>query len=249
MFERERLSTRVSCPLEPGDHPELDLTDFLEGNSITTYQSLIGMLQWAITIGRIDIQQAVMTMSRFSHKPRKGHLDRVKRIFSYLKRFKSASIKFNTYVPEYADLEIDQLPDWKYIYGNCKEETPENTPEPRGKRVVISSFVDANLMHDIITGRSVSGILHMLNKTPIEWFSKRQNQVETATYGSEFMALRIATKQVIKLRYQLCMLGVPVDEPSWMFGDNMSTVVSGTIPSSTLKNIGMHCHITRLEKQ
>ena len=90
MFEGERLSTRITCPLEPGDHPELDLTDFLEGNSITTYQSLIGMLQWAITIGRIDIQQAVMTMSRFSHKPRKGHLNRVKRIFSYLKRFESA---------------------------------------------------------------------------------------------------------------------------------------------------------------
>ena len=31
------------------------------------------------------------------------------------------------------------------------------------------------------------------------------------------------------------MLGVHVDGPSWMFGDNMSVVMSSTIPSSTLK--------------
>ena len=51
------------------------MTDFLEHKSITTYQSLIGMLQWAITIGKIDIHQAVMTMSRFSSKPHHGQLE------------------------------------------------------------------------------------------------------------------------------------------------------------------------------
>ena len=103
------------------------------------------------------------------------------------------------------------------------------------KEVVITTFVDANLMHDMVTGRSVSGIIHMINKTPVEWFSKRQNQVETATYGSEFMAMRIATEQIMELRYMLRMLGVPVSGPSWLFGDNMSAIMSSTIPSSTLK--------------
>ena len=231
MFEDERLSRRISTPLEPGDHPELDQTDLLKKKDITIYQ----MLQWAITIGRIDIHHAVMTMSRFSSAPRKGHLQRVKRIFSYLKNFKDASITFDTELPKHSHLHVEQLPDWKYIYGDCKEELPDKMPKPKGKRVVISTFVDANLMHDMITGRSVSGILHMVNKTPIEWFCKRQNQVETATYGSEFMAMRIATEQIIELRYMLRMLGVPVNEPSWLFGDNMSAVISGTLPSSTLK--------------
>jgi len=31
------------------------------------------------------------------------------------------------------------------------------------------------------------------------------------------------------------MIGVPVNEPTWLFGDNMSAVMSSTIPSSTLK--------------
>ena len=61
---------------------DIYVTDFVDQESITTYQSLIGMLQWAVTLGWIDIHQAVMTMSCFSSKPHQGHLDRVKRIFS-----------------------------------------------------------------------------------------------------------------------------------------------------------------------
>ena len=70
--------------------------------------------------------------------------------------------------------------------------------------------------------------------TPIVWFSKRQNTVETATYGSEFVAARIATDQVIDLQLTLRYLGVPVLDKSYMFGDNKSVVTSSTIPHSKL---------------
>ena len=49
----------------------------------------------------------------------------------------------------------------------------------------------------------------MLNKTSIDWFSKKQNCVETATYGSEFMAARIVTDKINEMCYMLRMLGVP----------------------------------------
>ena len=81
-------------------------------------------------------------------------------------------------------------------------------------------------MHDISTGRSVTGILHLVNKTPIEWYSKKQATVETATYGSEFVAARICVEQIIDLRNTLRFLGVPVREKSYMFGDNKSVVDS-----------------------
>jgi hypothetical protein len=68
------------------------------------------------------------------------------------------------------------------------EELPQDAPKPCGKHVALTHYVDANLMHDVITGRSVTGILHLVNKTPIDWFSKKQATVETATYGSEFIA-------------------------------------------------------------
>jgi hypothetical protein len=83
-------------------------------------------------------------------------------------------------------------------------------------------------MHDVITGRSVTGILHLANKTPVDWYSKKQSTVETATYGSEFVAARTCVEQIIDLRNTLRYLGVPVRDKSYMFGDNESVVNSST---------------------
>ena len=82
--------------MDPNDHPELDTSEILTDEQKNIYWSLIGMLQWAVTLGRIDINVHVMTMSRFRMEPRIGHLKRVERIFSYLKYYKSTSIKFRT---------------------------------------------------------------------------------------------------------------------------------------------------------
>jgi hypothetical protein len=77
-----------------------------------------------------------------------------------------------------------------------------------------------------VSGRSVTGILHLVNKTPVEWYSKKQATVETATYGSEFVAARICVEQIVDLRNTLRFLGVPVREKCYMFGDNKSVVDS-----------------------
>ena len=49
-----------------------------------------------------------------------------------------------------------------------KEPIPDDAPEPLGHQVTLTHYVDANLYHDAITGRSVTGILHMVTATPIE---------------------------------------------------------------------------------
>ena len=51
-----------------------------------------------------------------------------------------------------------------------------------------TTYKDANLYHDLSTGRAVTGALHFLNQTPIDWFAKKQETVEMATHGSEFAA-------------------------------------------------------------
>jgi hypothetical protein len=81
-------------------------------------------------------------------------------------------------------------------------------------------------MHDITLGTSVTGILHLINKTPIDWYSKKRAMVETATYGSEFVAARVCEKHIIDLRTTLRYLGVPIRDKSYMFGDNKSVVDS-----------------------
>ena len=93
------------------------------------------------------------------------------------------------------DLEYDCT----RIYGNVLEEIPKDAPEPPGKSVTTTSFLDANLLHDLITGRSVPAVLHFFNLTPGHLYSKRQATVENATYGSEFVAAKTATEQIITL--------------------------------------------------
>ena len=139
-----------------------------------------------------------------------------------------AAIRVRTDEPDYSDLPDIEY-DWsKSVYGEIKEIIPHGAPKPLGKFVTLTHYVDANLMHDMATGRSVTGILHLANKTPIDWYSKKQATVETATYGSEFVAARTCVEQIIDLRTTLRYLGVPIRERSYMFGDNESVVNSSS---------------------
>ena len=229
----EKPHANVYSPLERGDHPELDNSELLDKTGIQQYQSLIGSLQWAISLGRFDIATAVMTMSSFRAAPRRGHLERLRRMCGYLTKMKHATITFRTHEIDYSDLPSKDY-SWTSVYGDAAKMLPHDAPEPLGKSVTLTHYVDANLYHDAITGRSVTGILHLLNATPIDWFSKKQATVETATYGSEFVAARTCVEQIIDLRNTLRYLGVPIQGCSYMFGDNESVVNSSSIPHAKL---------------
>jgi hypothetical protein len=228
-------------PLIAKDHPELDDSELLCEKEIKLYQSMIGQLQWLISLGRFDISTAVMSLSGYRAAPRQGHLDRAKRIFGYLYSYPDACIRFKISEPDYSNLP-EQNFDWnRSVYGNIQEIIPEDIPKPMGSNVILTTYVDANLCHDMVTGRSVTGILHVINGTVIEWYSKKQATVETATYGSEFVAARTAVDQIIDIRTSLRYMGVPIREQSYMFGDNQSVITSSTVPTSV---IGKRHHLT-----
>ncbi|MGL4933428.1 MAG: reverse transcriptase domain-containing protein, partial [Aeromonas sp.] len=222
----------VTSPLEKGDHPELDTSPEVDEHNRSIYMSMVGQCQWLISLGRLDIAAAIMTMSRFRIAPREGHMKRMKRIYGYLKMYPKGAIRVRTEVPNYETLKEVEY-DWTTIYGNVKEELPYDMPEPLGKMVITTTYEDANLYHDYLNAKSVTGILHLVNQTPIDWYCKRQATVETTTYGSEFNAARAATEQIMDLRYTLRMLGVPIGD-SYMFGDNQSVVTNSTVPHSKL---------------
>jgi hypothetical protein len=87
----------------------------------------------------------------------------------------------------------------------------------------------------MITGRAVTGTMHYLNSTLANWYCKKQATVETATYGAEFVAARIAADQTIDIRITLRYLGVPIIKKSYLFGDNNAVIISSTLPQSSLK--------------
>jgi hypothetical protein len=103
MFGEKPLS-KVHSPLEKGDHPELDTSELLDQTGVQQYQSLIGSLQWAISLGHFDIATAVMSLSTFWALPCRGHLERAKQICSYLYWMRHTTIRFRTHEPDYSDL-------------------------------------------------------------------------------------------------------------------------------------------------
>ena len=200
-----------------GDHPESDQSDFCDQDQIKQYQTIVGQLIWLSGLGRLDIAVHVMTMSRFRQQPRSGHLERLKKIIGYLANFLHGSSRFRLHEPDYSNLPHKEY-DWqRTVYAGAKEEIPHDIPEPKGKHVTTTTYVNANLHHDQVTGREVTACLHHVNATPSHWHTKRQATVETATFGSEFVAARIATDHIIDLRYTFMYLRVPIRSESYMF--------------------------------
>ena len=63
-----------------------------------------------------------------------------------------------------------------------------------------------------MTQCSNSGILISLNRVPILQYSKQQNTgVESSTFGSEYVAAKMAVETIEGLSYKLRMVGIPVD--------------------------------------
>jgi hypothetical protein len=232
-----------SSPMLTDYHPELDESEFLSQEDASKYRSFIGSLNWAITLGRFDIQYAASTLARYNMAPREGHLEAVIRVVGYLKKTQKLNPKtlVNPELPNHDKYEVKEHDNWKEFYPDAEEELPYDMLKPKGKEMKITIWVDADHAHDQVTRRSVTGILIMLNGMVWKAISKRQKTVESATYGSELVASRIAVEQAISLRYTLRMLGVPVNGPVLMLGDNRSVVLNTTVPSSALKK--KHCAI------
>jgi len=228
------LRGKPNTPMRTNYRPELDISPTLGPEQANYYQSLIGILRWAVELGRIDIYVDVALLSSHLVEPRTGHLEQALHIFSYLKAHLNSHLVFDPKYVTWEQASFEQY-DWKDFYHDAKESIPPNAPPARGYPVQVNAFVDANHAGNKITRRSHTGILIYLNCAPILWYSKAQTTVETSTFGSEFVALRISVEMLEALRYKLRMLGVPLEGPSNVFCDNKSVVTNSTVPTSTLK--------------
>ena len=181
--------------------------------------------------------------------PREGNLQQLFHVFAYLKNKHNAQLFFDPTYPHINldDYELNQ--DWTKLYGNVKEEVLENAPEPLGKEFIMRAYVDVDDPGDKLTRRSRTGYKVFLNKAPIYWFSKKQASIETSSFGSEFIAMKQCCEFIRGLRYKLRMMGLPVNEPTFIKGDNKSVLCKTIIPSSVLskKSNSITYHAVREE--
>ena len=223
--------------------PELDTTELCNDEQVQFYQSLVGIMTWLCEIGRIDILTEKSLLATYLASPRVGHLHQALHVFKYLKYHGRSKCVFD---PSYVNINDHHLPIeeqattkskyMKELYPDAVEYKPQNAPEPKGAKVQITCFVDADHAGDQVTRRSRTGILIYVNKAPIVWYSKRQNTVETSTYGSELVAMRLAVDMIKALKYKLWMFGIEVlqDEVK-IYGDNNAVILNTSVPESTLK--------------
>jgi hypothetical protein len=171
-------------------------------------------------------------LASYSAAPRIGHFDALLHIFAYLNQHTRSKLVFDD---SYVQIEDEVKHGWTAFYPDAKEVIPSNMPHPRGKPVQEIIFVDSDHAGDLVTRRSRTGILYYLNRSPIIWYTKKQNSVETSTFGSEFMALKTAVEMIKGMRYKLRMMGIPLDGHAHVRVDRMSVVVNTSAPESTLK--------------
>ena len=101
--------------------------------------------------------------------------------------------------------------------------------------MAVTYLEDASHANDLINRRSVTAYMGFIGSTPIAWYSKSQNTVESSTYGSELVAMRITVEAILGLRYKLRMMGLDFEQTSTVLCDNASVVTQTQMPSSSLK--------------
>jgi hypothetical protein len=153
-----KSKSKARSPFPSGNKLELDATpELILG---LCFLQVIRILQWAIELGCLDIFVEVSQLSQHQALPRCGRREAFYHIFAYLKKHENgARIVFDLKTPCIDERAFNSNTDWRDFYGDVYEELPPNLPEPKGKVVNISCFVDANHAGNVFTQHSHTGII------------------------------------------------------------------------------------------
>ena len=148
-----RLPSKCITPFLSGYHPSEDTTKELDAEGTKYFQELIGVLRWAIELGRVDILLEVSLLSSHLALPRVGHLQQVYHIFGYLNESPRRRLYFD---PDYPNILVSRFQkfEWEDFYQDAEELIPEDRPEERRNHVEVHCFLDASHACDKVTRRS-----------------------------------------------------------------------------------------------
>ncbi len=118
------------------------MSALLDDDFTIWYQKLIGILQWAVELGRIDIHLTTALLAQYMVQPRIGHLDQVFHTFAYLKAHSRSRIILDDSKPVVDEMRFTKV-DWTAFYPEATEAIPPNAPEPRGGSILMSCSMDA----------------------------------------------------------------------------------------------------------
>ncbi len=91
------------------------MTPELNDHLTSRYLQLMGILRWAIELGRVDVFVEVSQ-----------HLEAAYHIFAYLKHHETSRLAFDPKIPNVNEAAFNANADWSNFYGNVCEEFHQN---------------------------------------------------------------------------------------------------------------------------
>ena len=172
----------------------------------------------------------------YSHNayPRGGLFEPAFHIMSYLKGRNNLCLPLEPIYPT-IDREKFKDDDWMAFCGHVNEAISTIAPMLLGKSVDLQMMVDGNHKSGNLTRRSHNIFLIFYNKALINWLSKNQQTVESAVFGAGLVAMNHIVKTLCGLWYKLRMMGVPIEDPHYINGNNMSAIYNTLRPESVAR--------------
>ena len=191
-----------ACPVRTPLDPNIKLEpgEMETGNRSNNYVSLIGSLMYAAVATRPDIAFAVNRLASFTANPTMCHWTAAKHVLRYLKGTKNIGITYSK--PETEDM-VNQSG--------------------------LIGYSDASFANNY-DRTSVSGYVFKAAGGAITWGSKKQNIVSLSTTEAEYICLSDAAREATWLRNLYEEVGFPQEEPTLVYGDNLSALAIAENP-------------------
>ena len=147
---------------------------------------------WAIKLGCTENMKKVGWLYKYFFSPQQGNLESIYNTFCCLQKnlvnntgriVFDGEFKTATYEAIWSETS-NNIDDWKDLYPDSAEATPRNLLETLGYSVTVREYVDENHAGNMMNRFHHSGLIIYVKKSPVIWYSKRKNKVESYSFGS-----------------------------------------------------------------
>ena len=107
--------------------------------------------------------------------------------------------------------------------------------DQRGKIIDSRMHFDSDHAGDKVTCWSRNGFLILISTDLIQLIYKNQHTIETSVFGAEFVAMKHGMETLRGIRYKLRMMGIHIEGPSFIYGDNMLVIHNTQLPEINLR--------------
>jgi hypothetical protein len=189
------------------------------------YPATVGTLMYIATVSRPDIAYAASMLARFLAVPTRELLETAMKVVMYLNKTIDCKLTFGQRRNSPVDgvVNMRQQPEFNAIvYG------------------------DADFANCTVTRKSVTGILVVMQGTPVLWSSKKQPIVTKSTTAAEYVAASMAADEAILIQKTMEDMGVP-QSPIPLLCDNTAAeaLLKNPVEKGRTKYLEIHWHYVR----